>query len=244
MPERPPKNPSLRVPSPELPPPPPTTTIDSDGNFINQDEPLPPPPPELLRHMRQLSEPDNKISTANRRNSFAGSTSKKSLLRASTIENLSPPVLPKRPDQRPFANNKSMTNGNSAPTSASKATAKSPMKTHKVILNGKFEGVVTAVPNRLSDTRLSLRKRSHNAPAPMLELHQHKNQLHHHHHQSSKASLIAPPPLKPRMSLAVTDLNCRLITASATKTTATTTMTTAGTTMSNVPSAPGANKNR
>lgn len=247
VPERPPKNPLLRVPSPELPPPPPTTTIDSDGNFIN-DEPLPAPPPELLRHMRQLSEPENKINTANRRNSFAGSTTKKSLLRASTIENLSPPVLPKRPDQRPFASNKTMTNGGSAPTSASKSTNKSPMKTHKVILNGKFEGVVTAVPNRLSDTRLSLRKRSHNAPAPMLELHKnqnqnHQHQHHHNHHQSNKANLITPPPLKPRMSLAVTDLNSRLInTAPASAATTTTTTMTTGTTMSNGASTPGANK--
>lgn len=48
IPERPPKNPMLRVPSPDLPPFP---NQESDSNSINQDEPLPPPPPEILHHL-------------------------------------------------------------------------------------------------------------------------------------------------------------------------------------------------
>lgn len=196
VPERPPKNPMLRVPSPELPPPPPTVAVENDVNLINQDEPLPPPPPELLRHMRQLSEPEKKLNTANRRNSFAGSTSKKSANRMSGhFDNRIPPVLPKKPP--------TMDQSGSRPLSKVASTSThSPMKTHKVILNGKLEGTVTAVPNRLSDTRLSLRKRSHNAPVPLHEM-----------HQSVKANVTSPPPLKPRMSLAMTDLNNRSTTA-------------------------------
>ena len=92
VPERPPKNPMLRIPSPD-PPPPPITAVEAEIQLLNQDEPLPPPPPEILRHMRQLSEPDSAKVSPSRRNSFAGSTNKKSLYRASTFENLSPPIL-------------------------------------------------------------------------------------------------------------------------------------------------------
>uniref|UniRef100_A0A182F146 Uncharacterized protein n=1 Tax=Anopheles albimanus TaxID=7167 RepID=A0A182F146_ANOAL len=92
VPERPPKNPMLRIPSPELPPPPPMLSPTEDVLMVNQDEPLPPPPPEILRHMRQLSDSgDCRSNSASRRNSFAGQTNKKSLYRASTFENLSPP---------------------------------------------------------------------------------------------------------------------------------------------------------
>lgn len=186
VPERPPKNPSLRIPSPELPPPPPNTTEIIDTTLLDLDEPLPPPPVELLRHMRQLSEPDNKFNTANRRNSFAGSSTRKSLNRAS-LENLMPPILPKKPiDKRA-----SMA---VAPTGLS--PTKSSMPIHKVILNGKLEGIVTAAPNRLTDTRMSLRKRSHNAPVLLSEL-------------RVKSNVISPPPLKPRMSLAMPDATNR-----------------------------------
>ncbi|XP_055592029.1 protein Shroom isoform X4 [Uranotaenia lowii] len=99
VPERPPKNPMLRIPSPELPPPPPTLSPTEDI-ILNQDEPLPPPPPEILRHIRQLSDSgEPKSNTASRRNSFAGQTNKQSLYRASTLENLSPPPLPNLPHQ-------------------------------------------------------------------------------------------------------------------------------------------------
>uniref|UniRef100_A0A182PCL9 Uncharacterized protein n=1 Tax=Anopheles epiroticus TaxID=199890 RepID=A0A182PCL9_9DIPT len=95
VPERPPKNPMLRIPSPELPPPPPVLTPTEDVLLINQDEPLPPPPPELLRHMRQLSDSgDCRSNSASRRNSFAGQSNKKPLYRASTFENLSPASAP------------------------------------------------------------------------------------------------------------------------------------------------------
>lgn len=75
VPERPPKNPSLRIPSPDLPPPPPSAHVANDK--LADDEPLPPPPPELLRHVRQLSEPDTKPLPPSRRNSFAGQTNNK-----------------------------------------------------------------------------------------------------------------------------------------------------------------------
>uniref|UniRef100_A0A182KDS5 Uncharacterized protein n=1 Tax=Anopheles christyi TaxID=43041 RepID=A0A182KDS5_9DIPT len=137
VPERPPKNPMLRIPSPELPPPPPMLTPTEDVLLINQDEPLPPPPPELLRHMRQLSDSgDCRSNSASRRNSFAGQTNKKSLYRASTFENLSPanapppptagqhpqnvavvpPMVPKKPQQCPTADG--MTNLNRRPASS------------------------------------------------------------------------------------------------------------------------------
>ncbi|XP_053673728.1 uncharacterized protein LOC128723988 [Anopheles nili] len=148
VPERPPKNPMLRIPSPELPPPPPVLTPTEDVLLINQDEPLPPPPPELLRHMRQLSDSgDCRSNSASRRNSFAGQTNKKSLYRASTFENLSPangppasqhlqngsstghiavvpPMVPKKPQQS--------SPGAEAPASVHRRPASSMAKTQTV----------------------------------------------------------------------------------------------------------------
>jgi protein Shroom len=95
-PERPPKNPMLRIPSPEppLPPPPPAENI----VIPNQDEPLPPPPPEILKHVRQLSDSgEPKSNPASRRNSFAGQTNKVSIFKAVPTNPKVPPAVPKKP---------------------------------------------------------------------------------------------------------------------------------------------------
>ncbi|XP_017482937.1 PREDICTED: protein Shroom-like, partial [Rhagoletis zephyria] len=127
VPERPPKNPSLRVPSPDLPPLPPSADLDTQL----ADEPLPPPPPELLQQQRQqyqqqqqqqlqqyydLSASMNascelvpKAPSPNRRNSFAGSSSRKAYFGRSCSETsptsasllagkLPPPLIPKKPN--------------------------------------------------------------------------------------------------------------------------------------------------
>lgn len=86
VPERPPKNPTLRIPSPDLPPPP---VLEVD-KILNQDEPLPPPPEEVLQT------PSAAVRHTSRRNSFAGP----SMYRATAIDNLAhpPPAVPKKPE--------------------------------------------------------------------------------------------------------------------------------------------------
>lgn len=197
VPERPPKNPALRVriPSPELPPPPPVTVIDIP--ITNQDEPLPPPPPELLRHMRQLSEPDSKSTTPSRRNSFAGSSTKKPLLRTSTFENLSPtslapPVIPKKPSSMETLHPKRPMSG------LTKHPPTIIAKPHKIVASGKLELPTSKSPiqqqqsvpiqERYVDNRPAIRKRLHNAQSP-LEL-----------TSPSLKIITSPPPLKPRIS--------------------------------------------
>uniref|UniRef100_A0A1A9WQT6 Uncharacterized protein n=1 Tax=Glossina brevipalpis TaxID=37001 RepID=A0A1A9WQT6_9MUSC len=99
-PERPPKNPNLRVPSPDLPPPP---ALENDSTF--SDEPLPPPPPEILQRQPPLNEtlPElmPKSLSPNRRNSFAGASLRKAnfFARCSSTENNSsaPPIIPRKP---------------------------------------------------------------------------------------------------------------------------------------------------
>ncbi|KAL5285823.1 SHROOM2 family protein [Megaselia abdita] len=116
VPERPPKNPNLRIPSPDLPPPPPA--LDS---FHCSDDPLPPPPPEIMK-ASSLS--------PSRRNSFAGSPNHKSFYRTSSIiENLPPPpVIPKKPTTFEIAQSR---------PASSMATQSN--RAHKVVLNGKLE---------------------------------------------------------------------------------------------------------
>jgi protein Shroom len=119
VPERPPKNPTLRIPSPELPPPPPALVLDieSDDDVMqlsNQDEPLPPPPPEILHHVHQQSRSGDlspkqiaASSPASRRNSFAGQTANRKQLQQQQSSQYrfdnkkhlspSPPALPKKP---------------------------------------------------------------------------------------------------------------------------------------------------
>ncbi|XP_069965296.1 protein Shroom isoform X2 [Bactrocera oleae] len=110
VPERPPKNPNLRVPSPDLPPLPPSADLDTQL----ADEPLPPPPPELLQQQRQQQQYYDmnasfntsadllpKTPSPNRRNSFAGSSTRKAYFSRSGSEMLSatkvPPLIPKKP---------------------------------------------------------------------------------------------------------------------------------------------------
>lgn len=192
VPERPPKNPALRVPSPELPPPPPSTVVEDESPIANQDDPLPPPPPEIMRHLRQLSEPDSKSATPSRRNSFAGSSSKKPLLRTSTLENLLPaaPPIPKKPTSLETLQPKRST--------SSFAMHPPPIivKPPKISASRKIEPPtslpliqhhVVPIQERCNDTRPAIRKRLHNAQSP-LEL------------TSPKSKIIAPPPLKPRIT--------------------------------------------
>ncbi|XP_062548795.1 protein Shroom isoform X2 [Armigeres subalbatus] len=264
VPERPPKNPMLRIPSPELPPPPPMMSPTEDVILLNQDEPLPPPPPEILRHIRQLSDSgEPKSQTASRRNSFAGQTNKKSLYRASTVENLSPPppgapppqsqitqliippAVPKKPQsmepqviyRRPSS---SMAKSQPPPLSNTLHQA------HRVVLNGKPDQrhslpmPLQSSPQllhqpqfvpRQSDSRVSMRKRSHNSQqipvaeyllkaAAAVAVAHHQNQNNGgpmvpgspgsgptgglggiNNHKGALAMTTPPPPLKPRLSL-------------------------------------------
>ncbi|XP_058819561.1 protein Shroom isoform X2 [Topomyia yanbarensis] len=261
VPERPPKNPMLRIPSPELPPPPPTMSPTEDVILLNQDEPLPPPPPEILRHIRQLSDSgEPKSNPASRRNSFAGQTNKKSLYRASTLENLSPPppapapvqqpqqaqisqliippTVPKKPQpveaqvlyRRPSSSmSKSQPQQQNGLNSIHQA--------HRVIVNGKPDQrhslpmplhstpQLQFVP-RQSDSRVSMRKRSHNSQQmPVAEYllksvhHQHQNgqmvppgsnssaNIHNNNsinniaNISANAAMTPPPPLRPRLPI-------------------------------------------
>lgn len=180
IPERPPKNPMLRVPSPDLPPPPsPLSTNPVEIQEI-QDDPLPPPPLELLRHMRQTSETENKLNTASRRNSFAGSSStRKPFLKANNFENLSPPLLPRKPNSmelfnpRPFS---SMRQPHGFQLKQAISQAQHAIKANKVIVNGRLDRTMTngtsgTVPLQSSvnrspsnESRVSMRKRTHNAP--------------------------------------------------------------------------------
>uniref|UniRef100_T1GTZ7 Uncharacterized protein n=1 Tax=Megaselia scalaris TaxID=36166 RepID=T1GTZ7_MEGSC len=120
VPERPPKNPNLRIPSPDLPPPPPTLTLPLHCS----DDPLPPPPPEILKA------PSPTQLSPSRRNSFAGSPNHKSFYRTSSIiENLPPPpVIPKKPTTFEIAQSRP---ASSLATQSNRA--------HKVVLNGKLE---------------------------------------------------------------------------------------------------------
>lgn len=89
-PERPPKHPNLRVPSPELPPPP-QSELDISYTF---DEPLPPPPPPEVLQPRPPPSP-------NRRNSFAGASTRRTTYAAppptAVVAAKVPPLVPKKP---------------------------------------------------------------------------------------------------------------------------------------------------
>lgn len=196
IPERPPKNPLLRVPSPEfLPPPPPSPHATSNPD--NQD-PLPPPPPELLRHMRQKSEPDNKFNTPSRRNSFAGSSSstRKPFIRVSKFENLSPPLLPRKPNSielfnaRPFSSMRQSHAGSfqTKPANSAAAAAQQAHKSNQIGMNGRLDQKIngTAAPNTPTisinrsspssiDSRVSIRKRTHNAPMSLASPDENRN---------------------------------------------------------------------
>lgn len=197
IPERPPKNPLLRVPSPDLPPPPsPLNNHENHRSIENQDDPLPPPPPEILRHMRQPSSPETKLNTANRRNSFAGSsTTRKPFIRTQNFESLSPPLLPRKPNSmelfnpRPFS---SMRQPHGFQLKQTISQAQQAIKTNKVVMNGRLErsnGTVNGTTNAQSpvnrsppssnnsniDSRVSIRKRTHNAPMSLASPDENRN---------------------------------------------------------------------
>lgn len=176
IPERPPKNPMLRVPSPDLPPPPSPL---STNQVEIEDDPLPPPPPEILR-MRQSSELENKLNTASRRNSFAGSSStRKPFIKANNFDNLSPPLLPRKPNAmelfnpRPFS---SMRQPHGFQVKQAITQAQHAIKSNKVVMNGRLDrtmtngtsGTVSSQPtvncSPSNENRVSMRKRTHNAP--------------------------------------------------------------------------------
>lgn len=178
IPERPPKNPLLRIPSPDLPPPP-SPLAKETLSQENQDDPLPPPPPEILRHMRQTSELENKLNTASRRNSFAGSsTTRKPFIKSNNFDNLSPPLLPRKQiatellTARPFSSMR-QPHGFQVKQHISQA-----IKSNKVVLNGRLKRstgttnspAATPTVNRspANDNRISMRKRTHNAPMAVI----------------------------------------------------------------------------
>jgi len=171
VPERPPKNASMRIPSPDLPPPP-----NSDTAPLNQDDPLPPPPPELLK-----PEPEVKLNTASRRNSFAGqSTSVQAKAKVNHIP-LSPPAIPMRPKIVPTP---IMT------VNSVKSLCQMPLEqtvhAQRVIVEQNGQPASPRTPSgRTSDSRVSVRKRAHNA----------KDCIGYQPAQQ----LSTPPPLKPRM---------------------------------------------
>ncbi|XP_055550546.1 protein Shroom isoform X3 [Wyeomyia smithii] len=265
VPERPPKNPMLRIPSPELPPPPPVISPTEDVILLNQDEPLPPPPPEILRHIRQLSDSsETRSNSASRRNSFAGQSNKKPLYRASTLENLSPPppsgaqqqvqisqliippAVPKKPQsveqhviyRRPsssMSKSHHMQHGGGGGVANVANGTNAIHQAHRIMVNGKSDQrhslpmplhspspqqpqpqqLQQFVP-RQNDTRVSMRKRSHNShQIPVAEYLLKAAQLQNGTTQSvptanssiNTVGLAAngvltapPPPLKPRMS--------------------------------------------
>lgn len=192
IPERPPKNPLLRVPSPDLPPPPSPLA----NNHDIQDDPLPPPPPEILRHMSvQPPEPETKLNTASRRNSFAGQpTTRKPFIKTNNFDNLSPPLLPRKPNSmelfnpRPYS---SMRQPHGFQVKKTILQTQQAIKSNsKVIMNGRLERpIISNTPNKsqtngmigspsgtvsmqqsvvnrtpTNENRVSMRKRSHNAP--------------------------------------------------------------------------------
>lgn len=87
-PQRPPKHPGLRVPSPELPPPP-QGELDISYTF---DEPLPPPPPPEVLQPRPPP-----VVSPNRRNSFAGASTRRTTYAAAPPVAKVPPLVPKKP---------------------------------------------------------------------------------------------------------------------------------------------------
>lgn len=204
VPERPPKNPHLRIPSPDLPPPP-IQSHDSEINLTNQDEPLPPPPPEILRNVRNISDQEQKAPSPSRRNSFAGSPSRNSFYRTTTFE--SPPSIPKKPSP-------AIEMMQSRPASSLAQSHKA----HKVILNGKLECPLSPSHqhhqlleqnSRGNDARISVRKRTHNANPPLLSDNKPITKLSPTHNVKS------PPPLKPRMPIAGQEMRASAVAISS-----------------------------
>lgn len=187
VPERPPKNPSLRVPSPELPPPPNIENVMPP----NQDDPLPPPPPEVLK--QPSLESDLKHNSAIRRNSFAGQCNPPVKVKANNIP-VSPPAIPMRPKiiPTPIMTVNPVKNICQMPQEqtvhAQRIIVPKPDDQHPLSfqqISPRAVDVAADVSNRASDTRVSVRKRAHNSKDCIAYVQ--AQQLH------------TPPPLKPRM---------------------------------------------
>jgi hypothetical protein len=216
VPERPPKpksslsnenNLPLRVPSPDLPPPPPIEPVINHNQIV--DDALPLPPPEVLKE----SEMNSKISyPPSRRNSFAGQGSQPTKIKTNNIP-LSPPAIPMRPKIVPTPimtiNPLLGKNYQQLPTQDQTVHAQ------RVILQKQISE--TAVPyghhhkdlsssspprliqGRISDSRLSVRKRAHNSST--------SKDCNGYNNSTTAATAAAapiqhlqtPPPLKPRM---------------------------------------------
>jgi protein Shroom len=184
VPERPPKNPSLRIPSPDLPPPPNTDSIPT--TLDNQDDPLPPPPPELLK-----PEPEIKVNPASRRNSFAGqSTSHQTKAKVNNIP-LSPPAIPMRPKivPTPIMTVNPVKNICQMPQEQTVHAQRVivPKSDENIHFNSQQSSPTTrTVSGRTSDSRVSVRKRAHNSKDCIGYI-------------PAAQQLSTPPPLKPRM---------------------------------------------
>lgn len=180
VPERPPKpklsnssnNLPLRVPSPDLPPPPPV-----EQQAPIPDDSLPLPPPEVLKQESEL-----KMS---RRNSFAGQTSSPPKIKTNNIP-LSPPAIPMRPKIVPtpimtIKNYQQDQTVHAQRVILQKQTSEPASYGHKDLSPSQMQG-------RVSDTRLSVRKRAHNSTTS-------KDCFN----SSALTVQQTPPPLKPRM---------------------------------------------
>lgn len=187
VPERPPKpklsnssnNLPLRVPSPDLPPPPPI-----EQAFI-PDDALPLPPPEVLKQESEL-----KMS---RRNSFAGQGSSPPKIKTNSIP-LSPPAIPMRPKIVPTPIMTIRNYQQHQPTQdqtvhaqrviLQKQTSEPASYGHKDLSPPRL------MQGRVSDTRLSVRKRAHNSST---------SKDCSGYNNSALTVQQTPPPLKPRM---------------------------------------------
>lgn len=212
VPERPPKpklsinnnsssnNLPLRVPSPDLPPPPPPPPVEASS--LNVDDVLPLPPPEVLK---QLDSEIKMNHPPSRRNSFAGQGSSPPKMKSNHIP-LSPPAIPMRPkiSPTPIMTINSMLNKNYQQLPTQDQT----VHAQRVILQKQTsESAVTAIygrkdlsssspprllQGRISDSRLSVRKRAHNSSTSKDCIGYNNSAAIQQHHQT-------PPPLKPRM---------------------------------------------
>jgi hypothetical protein len=219
VPERPPKprsslsnnnnenNLPLRVPSPDLPPPPPIEPVINNNQIV--DDALPLPPPEVLKE----SEMNSKISSypPSRRNSFAGQGSQPTKIKTNNIP-LSPPAIPMRPKIVPTPimtiNPLLGKNYQQLPTQDQTVHAQ------RVILQKQISETVVPyghkdlsssspprlIQGRISDSRLSVRKRAHNSST--------SKDCNGYNNSTTAAAAAAtvpiqhlqtPPPLKPRM---------------------------------------------
>lgn len=181
VPDRPPKNGSLRIPSPDLPPPP---NIESTSP-LNQDDPLPPPPPDLLK-----PEPEVKLNIASRRNSFAGQSSNlQAKVKANGIA-VSPPAVPIRPRivPTPIMTVNTVKNICQMPQEQTVHAQRVivPISDYQNMHDHHQKHPSSNSPSgRVSDSRVLLRKRAHSSNDSI--------------GYTPAQQQATPPPLKPRM---------------------------------------------